>query len=110
MAGCVVAAMCALSLVAPSFAAEDELAPLIAGLDERGLAALQQSLSGSNMALMASEGSANHALWSAFAQRGWMIETSGPGGGPVGVVLKVYTLTPDGLAKIPAALDQAGKP
>jgi len=100
-----------LAAVAPGHAVANEadLTPLIAAIDERGISILQDSLAKPNIQLITSEGSANHALWRAFAARGWMTEGPGYGGGPVGVILKVYTLTPDGLAKIPAVLDGAKK-
>jgi hypothetical protein len=90
-------------------AGDDELPALIAALDSHGIAVLQESLGKPDTLLMTSDGSANHAVWSAFAARGWMTESDAYGGGPVGVKLKTFSITPDGLAKIPAVLDAARK-
>ena len=103
------ALLCAVRASVPVSAEEDRLPAMIAALDQTGISVLQESLAKPDVILMTSEGSTNDALWSEFAARGWMAESPGFGGGPVGVTLKTFSITPDGLAKIPAVLDAARK-
>jgi hypothetical protein len=92
-----------------SVQAEPDVAPLVAALSAGDRSVLDAAVARDNADLMTTEGSANFALWSAFAAKGWMTLKEDPQGGPIGLKLKTFALTDAGRQAIPGMLRTGGK-
>jgi hypothetical protein len=91
-------------------AAQNKLAPLLAALSPAGSSILAAALERDNAEMMTSPTTANFALWSQFAARGWMVAQDAPMGGPIGQSFKMFKLTNDGQRSIPAVLNSGRQP
>ncbi|MDX2308272.1 MAG: hypothetical protein NW216_08550 [Hyphomicrobium sp.] len=106
------AATAAILMLAMAHAAraESDLSPLVAALSETDRTVLDKALASGPTTLVTSVGSANHALWSAFAERGWMEMGALPPGGPVGQDMMMFSLTGEGRRMIPTVLPGKAPP
>ena len=84
--------------------AQSDVARLAAELSERDRWILLDGLDQDSAELITTEGSANYVFWTACVANGWMVARPPWPGGPAGMSLVAFMITPEGKVAIPPLL------